>query len=159
MAVAAVFKLTPNSDGSWTENSLHMFTSGADGNQPMASLIFDAVGNLYTHWRQLYPASPYGCGVVFKLKPELTRELDRECAIHFYSVPKSGTEPRLRRPDLRPGRKSLRGSDGGRRYLCETAPRTLGTVFKLAPNSDGSWTESVLHSFTGGGTEAVRGRA
>ena len=25
-----------------------------------------------------------------------------------------------------------------------------GTVFKLAPNPDGTWTESVLHSFTGG---------
>ena len=25
-----------------------------------------------------------------------------------------------------------------------------GTVFKLTPNADGRWTESVLHSFTGG---------
>ena len=25
-----------------------------------------------------------------------------------------------------------------------------GIVFKLAPNPDGTWTESVLHSFTGG---------
>jgi uncharacterized repeat protein (TIGR03803 family) len=25
-----------------------------------------------------------------------------------------------------------------------------GTVFKLAPNADGSWTQSVLYSFTGG---------
>jgi uncharacterized repeat protein (TIGR03803 family) len=25
-----------------------------------------------------------------------------------------------------------------------------GVVFKLAPNPDGTWTESVLHSFTGG---------
>src|SRR5207245_4095089 len=26
----------------------------------------------------------------------------------------------------------------------------VGVVFKLTPNQDGSWTESVLHSFTGG---------
>jgi uncharacterized repeat protein (TIGR03803 family) len=29
----------------------------------------------------------------------------------------------------------------------------FGVVFKLAPNLDGSWTESVLHSFTSGGKD------
>ena len=29
-----------------------------------------------------------------------------------------------------------------------------GTVFKLAPNGDGTWTESVLHSFGGTGDGA-----
>ena len=31
----------------------------------------------------------------------------------------------------------------------EAALLSYGTVFKLAPNQDGSWTESVLHSFNG----------
>src|SRR5438105_5582938 len=40
------FKLTPNSDGSWTESVLHSFT-GADGAELVGGLIFDAAGNLY----------------------------------------------------------------------------------------------------------------
>jgi len=31
-----------------------------------------------------------------------------------------------------------------------------GVVFKLAPNPDGTWTEHVLHTFTGGQMEAIR---
>src|SRR5450755_850017 len=45
-----VFKLTRNSDGSWTESVLHTFcsfTSCGDGAQPGSTLIFDAAGNLY----------------------------------------------------------------------------------------------------------------
>jgi len=30
-----------------------------------------------------------------------------------------------------------------------------GTVFKLKPNADGSWTESVLYSFTSGNDGAI----
>src|SRR5438132_1696886 len=45
-----VFKLTPNSNGSWTERVIHSFCSVpncADGGGPIAGLIFDAAGNLY----------------------------------------------------------------------------------------------------------------
>ena len=38
--------------------------------------------------------------------------------------------------------------DGGGRGTCSYgAHGTCGTVFKLKPNPDGSWTESVLHRF------------
>ena len=49
-----VFKLTPNSDGSWTESVLHSF-NGSDGRESHAGLIFDAAGNLYgttVAWRR-----------------------------------------------------------------------------------------------------------
>jgi uncharacterized repeat protein (TIGR03803 family) len=45
-----VFKLTPNSDGSWKESVLYAFCqqmSCSDGANPFSSVIFDAVGNLY----------------------------------------------------------------------------------------------------------------
>src|SRR5438105_6561761 len=64
-----VFKLTPNSNGSWTESVLHSFcvpTNCADGFNPVAGLIFDGAGNLYG----TTPLGPGGgSGVIFKLKP------------------------------------------------------------------------------------------
>lgn len=41
-----VFKLSPHSDGSWTESKLYSFTGGADGEVPI-TLAIDAQGNLY----------------------------------------------------------------------------------------------------------------
>jgi uncharacterized repeat protein (TIGR03803 family) len=42
-----VFKLTPGSDGKWTEGVLHNFLSGKDGANPEAGLLLDTAGNLY----------------------------------------------------------------------------------------------------------------
>jgi uncharacterized repeat protein (TIGR03803 family) len=68
----AVFKLAPNSDGTWAESNLHYF-GGADGLYPFSGLVFDAAGNLYgttSFGGDLISSSCYpGCGVVFKLTP------------------------------------------------------------------------------------------
>lgn len=60
------FEVTPTVGGGWTETVLHDFGSGADGQNPIAGLIFDALGNLYG-------ATPYGGnfgnGTVFELTP------------------------------------------------------------------------------------------
>jgi uncharacterized repeat protein (TIGR03803 family) len=42
-----VFKLTPSSQGAWTESVLYSFAGGADGAWPYSPLIFDSAGNLY----------------------------------------------------------------------------------------------------------------
>ena len=44
--VGNVFKLTP-SGASWTYTSLHDFTGGNDGANPISNVVFDANGNLY----------------------------------------------------------------------------------------------------------------
>jgi uncharacterized repeat protein (TIGR03803 family) len=44
----AVFELTPQAGGGWTEKVLHRFNSnGTDGYLPLGGLILDAAGNLY----------------------------------------------------------------------------------------------------------------
>src|SRR5258708_6675635 len=43
----AVYELSPNSSGGWTETVLYTFTGGADGANPLGGLTFDAAGNLY----------------------------------------------------------------------------------------------------------------
>jgi uncharacterized repeat protein (TIGR03803 family) len=64
--LGTVFKLTPPAAGQtqWTETVLYRFTGGADGNYPLASLIFDGNGALYGT-TNLGGASNWG--TVFKL--------------------------------------------------------------------------------------------
>ncbi len=61
----SVFKLT-HSSGGWTYHSLHDFTGGSDGSNPMCSLAFDSAGNLYG---TASSGGASGNGVVFKIVP------------------------------------------------------------------------------------------
>jgi hypothetical protein len=66
-----VFKLTP-SNGSWIYTSLHDFSGGSDGGNPVGNLAFDAQGNLYgtaSKGGDLSKCGGTGCGVVFKIAP------------------------------------------------------------------------------------------
>jgi len=132
-----VFELSPQPDGSWTESILYSFTDGADGGGPVAPLIFDAAGNLYsTTW---YGGENAG-GVVFKLthNPDGTWT---ESVLHTFA---GGTD----------GYQSWSG------LIFDAAGDLFGTAvyggagnagiaFELVPNPDGTWTENVLHTFTG----------
>jgi len=133
-----VFKLTPNTDGTWSESVLHNFI-GADGGEPQAGLIFDAAGSLYGTAQSFGPT--YNCGVAFKLtqSPDGTWT---ESVLHNFSCGPDGGD-----------------SDAG--VVFDAAGNLYGTtinggaygagvVFKLAPNPDETWTESVLYSFSYG---------
>src|ERR1700722_6687292 len=61
-----VFKLVKNSSGHWTESVLHNFGATGDGHQPVAGLVFDAVGNLYG---TTISGGLDAAGTVFKLAP------------------------------------------------------------------------------------------
>lgn len=61
----SVFKLTP-SNGGWTYTSLHDFTGGSDGGNPISNIVFDANGNLYG---TATVGGAYGQGVVFEITP------------------------------------------------------------------------------------------
>jgi uncharacterized repeat protein (TIGR03803 family) len=60
------FQLSPNGQGSWTENVLYAFTSGLGYGGPFGALTLDDAGNLYG---TDYGGGAYGLGAVFKLTP------------------------------------------------------------------------------------------
>jgi uncharacterized repeat protein (TIGR03803 family) len=70
----AVFELSPSA-GTWTESVLHSFdptTGSEEGQQPVADLIFDSVGNLYgttQYGGNGKCSATAGCGTAFELSP------------------------------------------------------------------------------------------
>ena len=136
-----VFKLTPNPDGSWTESVLHNFcsrTNCADGANPNG-LVFDLAGNLYgTTIQGGTCVFKNGCGVVFKLTPKGDGTWT-ESVLHSFKYT-DGAAPTAGVVFDPAGNLYGTTSGGG-------AHEGAGTVFKLAHNPDGSWTESVLHNF------------
>jgi uncharacterized repeat protein (TIGR03803 family) len=131
-----VFKLTANSDGSWTESVLYNFcslTHCTDGSLPEAGLVFDQAGNLYGTTEQ----GAGGWGSVFELTPNADG-IWTEKVIHSFA----GTDGEYPMSGLI---FDQAGNLYGTTYM--GTPNHSGTVFKLTPNADGTWSESVLYSF------------
>jgi len=61
----AVYELTPQPGGDWTEKVLHSF-NGKNGNDCYSGLLFDVAGNLFGTTRQ---GGAYDQGIVFELTP------------------------------------------------------------------------------------------
>jgi hypothetical protein len=119
---------------------------------PESTLIMDAHGNLYgtTYAGSTGPCLD-GCGTVFELAPNSTGGYS-ERVIHSFQGPLiDGQQPRA--PLIFDAQGNLYGttSTGG-----QSVTAASGTVFKLMPQSDGTWQETVLSSFNGallGGTD------
>jgi uncharacterized repeat protein (TIGR03803 family) len=132
-----VFKLTPNPDGTWTLGTLHSF-GVSDGDGPMAGVVMDAVGNLYG---TTYSGGTYGGGTAFKLAPNPDGTWTQS-VIHDFGGSEDGFY-------LVGG---LTFDTTGNLYGATTLGgiHGFGVVYKLAPNGDETWTESIVYAFTGG---------
>lgn len=100
-SAGAVFELVPpaGAGGSWTENILHSFGNGTDGAQPLANVIFDKAGNLFsTTWvggtgETYFDCESRGCGTVFELSPPTSVGGDwTETILHSFDFPDSRTD-------------------------------------------------------------------
>jgi uncharacterized repeat protein (TIGR03803 family) len=141
--------MTPGSSG-WTFTLLYGLSfEGSTGWYPSGTTpIFDAKGNLYatTAFGGNSGCSPYGngcygLGVVFELSPNGggTWTLND---LHLFSGGKDGESPSC--PLVFDASGNLYGTTfAGGKY-------GYGNVFELTPNANGTWTEHVLHQFTGG---------
>lgn len=63
--LGTVYRLTPQSNGTWTETVLYSFQGGNDASTPNSSLSFDSAGALYG----TAGGGAHGQGAIFKLKP------------------------------------------------------------------------------------------
>ena len=125
--------MAPNGDGTWTERVIaSMF-------RPSGGLIFDASGDIYGV-EEVGGAFDYG--KVFELTPNSDGTWT-ENDLYSFADGSDGKYP----------------SDGlifdaaGNIYGVAAGggpPPNWGLIFKLTPNLDESWTESVLYRFTGG---------
>jgi uncharacterized repeat protein (TIGR03803 family) len=132
---------------------LYRFTGGADGANPVASLIRDTAGNLYGTTPQGGHQSSactfeqgYGgngtCGVVFKVSPNGT-----ETVLYRFTGGADGGNPVSGL--VRDASGNLYGTTqngGSESSACMYFGTTCGVVFKLSPTG----AETVLHTFTGG---------
>jgi uncharacterized repeat protein (TIGR03803 family) len=136
-----VFKLSPGSDGVWTETVLHRFNplNHKDGGNPFlsAGLVFDSAGNLYGTTTS---GGEFEQGTVFELTPG-SNGTWTEKILHSFGPHDSGDGEQPLSSLVFDGAGNLYGttSTGGAGYS--------GTVFELSPGKEG-WSEKVLHSFS-----------
>ena len=128
--------MSPSGSG-WTENVLYSFCSQpncADGVFPWGGVIENA-GNLYG---TTYEGGSSGYGTVFELSPSGSGWTEK--VLYSFQGGEDGSFPVA---GLIFDSGNLYGATSDGYYGC------CGAVFKLTP-SNGSWTYSLVYSFTGG---------
>ncbi len=132
-----VYELQPGSGGTWNETVLYNFTGAQDGGGPVTPLLFGPSGVLYGVSQATSRAY---LGAVFQLAPDSTGGWT-ESNLHVFAGTHDGNSPR---GDLL---LDAAGNLYGTTYLGGSGAN--GTVFKLVPNTNGTWTERTLYNFTG----------
>jgi uncharacterized repeat protein (TIGR03803 family) len=146
-----VFKLTLLAGGGWTEQVVHSFSeNGTDGYSPLSAVLLDSAGNLYGTTQLGGPGFCYNgyyltCGTVYELKPNPGGTFTEEI-LHNFNTAGDGFGPW----------GGLISDAAGNLYGTTTSGGAYlyyGTVFELSPQPDGSWTETLLHSFNLNGVD------
>ncbi len=137
-----VLQFVPTQSGPWTENVLYQFTGGADGAFPAAIALDSATGTLYGIASGGGIQSPncsysYGCGTVFKLAPTPDGTWQYTVLYSFTGVHDKSPYASL----VRDSSGNLYGLAGRNQYGSE--------VFELTPHKNGTWSERILHGFSG----------
>jgi uncharacterized repeat protein (TIGR03803 family) len=134
-----VYQISPVRGGGWKQTVLHTFTGGADGAVgSLGPLLVDKAGNVFGV-AELGGDVSCQCGVVFKLR--FVSGAWKFRTLHaFTGMPKAGF----------PYGGVIADSKGnlyGTTYY--GGANGAGSVYELT-KSNGTFTEAVLHSFTGG---------
>ena len=126
-----VFKLTTKG-----ETTLYGFQSGADGANPTGFPNEDLTGSVYGTTEN---GGSAGAGTIFALRP--ARNGYSKQVLYSFQGGNDGQQPHGGLLE------DLLGSLYGTTYFGGTSG--AGTVFKLTPSWSGTYSETVIHSFTG----------
>ncbi len=133
-----VFELIPTAEGPWTEKVLYNFALSGDGANPMVGVIFDSAGNLYG---TTGTGGISDGGTAYELSPQSDGSWTETTLLSF----SHGSEP--------DGSLTLDKSGNLYGATIYGGAHNVGVVYKLSPQTNGSWTETVLHSFNADGTD------
>jgi len=141
LGCGVAFQLTPATDGTWKYHLLHRFASWPhDAEYPLGTLVLDSSGNVYG---TTIAGGAHDTGTVFKLSPPSGGGW-KETLLYQFPNPANGAGPGNALVFDKAGNlygttfTGGIGSQGG-----------SGVIFKLTPGSNGKWTYSVVHKFTG----------
>jgi len=132
-----------------TYKVLYTFGRLPDGGVPPSGpgLVLDSSGNLYGTTVQggtgLGCGANSGCGTVFKLSPNQDGSWTETILFNFLGDSATGAFPGGLTFDASGNLYGTTGTGGP----CDDLG--CGTVFKLTPNQDGTWTHTVLFDFPG----------
>ena len=121
-----------------TTKLLYSFAGGTDGEYTDTELVMDSAGNLYGTSVQ---GGTFGGGTVFQVTPAGVHTV-----LYNFTGGSDGGEPYKGVTLDAQGNLYGTAVTGGGGGSCEGG---CGVVFKLA-NDGGTWTQSVIHAFTGG---------
>jgi uncharacterized repeat protein (TIGR03803 family) len=142
--LGSVFELVQTSGG-WTEKVLHSFTAGTDGIYPFAGVIFDSDGNLFGTTAE---GGSSNKGTVYKLTHNSDGSWKESVAYSFTGGSDGGIPYSNLLLDAAGNLYGTARGGGIRTFPCD--PTGCGVVYELMKNTDDSWSESVLYTFTGG---------
>jgi uncharacterized repeat protein (TIGR03803 family) len=128
-------ELTPQQNGTWNETVLHSFGVAPDGSGAFGGLLLNAAaGTLYGTTEQ---GGMYSIGTVYTFSGS---------GYSDYSIVYSFAGRSLT-SDGFPTFETLARDAAGNLYGTGEDLLSQGTIFKLSPNQQGGWTETILHRF------------
>ncbi len=134
------YELSPSSSGTWSETILYNFDQASAGAGFYAAdgLIWDTTGNLYGTTSN---GGPSGDGTVFQLV-QASDGTWTENTLYSFTGKDDGGLPYSRLLFDKAGNLYGTGVMGG--------AHDSGVLFEFIPESNGTWTETIVHAFTGG---------
>jgi uncharacterized repeat protein (TIGR03803 family) len=147
----AILKLTSSPGGNWKAAAIYDFPPPGDGSAPYSNLVSDASGNLFgttsTGGTGSSGCPPPGCGTVFELTRSSDGKWKKRVLYSFTGTNGDGLDPMGGLIFDDSGNLYGTTLNGGNPACFNYYP--CGTVFKLSPSVNGTWKETVIHTFGG----------